>query len=429
MKISSIYTIFHMFLLKILLDIVFNLRIKEYFTFLVSFEENYFKVFESYILLAILLVFLNKKNTDDKLSTILVLVLFTIHYIPTLVLYGYMNLSREFIYLTSLYWIILILSIKFINLDNIELRGRFKTNKIFYSILLIWCLVVPIISFNYFDVNIDLNLLNLFSKDIYEIRDNNSGIYDNLGVFNIILRWGSFVVFPVMFTYFYSINKKKLCLIPVILQLLLFFTMPFKSWLLVIPFTFILYILYNPKNFKVNILMAINSFVLLSILLFKYISHSLGEIFIILIIRRVFFIPALLSNLYYEFFKDRPAFLIQASFLKDIIPNGYSNTPPYLVSQYFFGESFNANTGLFGDAYSIFKVIGILIFPVIYAFLFRLMDNFSKGIDKKAVMGIVLAQIVVLTNSSIIAILIGHGFLFMLLIMYIMPRTKVASNL
>jgi len=420
----KIFFILELILLRILLEAAFIIRIKDYLLYDFVFKSDLFKVIESYFLLTIMLFLLISVTNHKKISNILIFVLFIIHYIPSLIIYGQMDLSREFIYLTTLYWFILIIAAKLIKIKKIEFKKSINTSKLFYIIIISWCILVPIICFTYFDIDFNTELFNLFSKEIYNIRETNTEIYDSLGVLNSFLRWGAFVVFPLMFTYFYSNNKKWYCLIPIILQLLLFFTMPFKSWLLIIPLTFILYKVYNPNKFLNNIVKLINIFLVVAILSFKYFSQVFGEYLILLIVRRVFFVPPLLSSLYYDFFSERLPYLMHFSILKYLVSNNYNEPVPSLISQFYYGREFSANTGLFGDAYAIFKFSGVIIFPLILALLFKLLDNFTSNIEQKAIIGVVLAQTLVLTNSSIIAILVGHGFIFMLLMFLIMPKTK-----
>ncbi|OAK67634.1 hypothetical protein [Lederbergia galactosidilytica] len=419
----KIFFIIEILLLRILLEIIFNLRIEEYLSYDFSFTSNTLKMVESYFLLISMSIILSISNKKSDISNVLVNLLYIVHYIPSLVLYGQMDLSREFIYLTSLYWLILLITLNLFSFRRIKISEKiYNTKKLFYGVIILWSVMVPIICIKYFDLSFNTELLNLFSKDIYETREVNSATYDSLGVFNSVLRWGAFVVFPLMFIYFYSINKKKLCLIPLALQLLLFFTMPFKSWLLIIPLAYVLYLVYNPGKFLNNVIKLINIFLFGSIILYKYISSAIGEYLILLLVRRVFFVPAFLSNLYYEFFSEREPYLIQASVLKVLFPNGYDASPPILISRFFYGREFSANTGLFGDAYAIFKILGVILFPILLALLFKLMDQLTVDIDKRAIIGVVLAQTLVLINSSIIAVLIGHGFLFMLFMLAIMPK-------
>lgn len=419
----KIIYIINIFLLKFLLEIIFNLRIREYLSYDFNFTYNSVKIIESYFILFLMSLFIDFKNKNKNLSNILTFVLFTVHFIPFSVVYGQMDFSREFMYMTCLYWIILLLGLKVVNIKKLKYYGEIKNTKMLNLIFIIWSVTVPIICLTYFNININWNLLDLFSKEIYEVRENNSEIYDSLGIINIFMRWGSFVVFPLMFIYFYSKGKKLIALIPVVLQLLLFFTMPFKSWILVLPLAFVLYLIYNPDKFIRNIILLINSFLFFTIFCYKFIP-SLGEYFIILLVRRIFIVPPMLSNLYYEFFSERTPYYIQASFLKYLMPNEYSISPPYLISLHFYGREFSANTGLVGDAYALFKFWGIILLPIIYVLLFKLMDYFTNGVQQKAVIGVVLAQVLILTNSSIIAILFGHGFLFMLFFLSLIPKNN-----
>ena len=70
-----------------------------------------------------------------------------------------------------------------------------------------------------------------------------------------------------------------------------------------------------------------------------------------LIIRRVFFLPALLDTFYFEFFEDLKM-MYSHSFLEWLVPNKLGDTTPTIkIGEIYFNNGANANNGLISDGF------------------------------------------------------------------------------
>ena len=128
--------------------------------------------------------------------------------------------------------------------------------------------------------------------------------------------------------------------------------------------------------------------------------------------RRVMVVPSYFSYVYYDYFtKNPPIWWRQDTFLIDkFFTQPYPRYIPLQISHVYFNDlEGNPNAGMFAEAISRCGYFGVLIYPVIFCLMLRLMDKFYARAEKevRVMMGICLALIVsndVITSTMFVVV-------------------------
>ncbi|MFC1770984.1 hypothetical protein ACFLZV_03760 [Candidatus Margulisiibacteriota bacterium] len=156
-----------------------------------------------------------------------------------------------------------------------------------------------------------------------------------------------------------------------------------------------------------------------------------GNIFQSIFIRRIFFIPALLTQYYFEFFKAKPMLLSHSIFSR-FVPSAYSLQPAKEIGFAYFNSPYmNANNGLISDGYMNFGVPGIILWGLFFALLLLIFKSL-KANDKY--FGVFVVIFLSLRNSELLTVIGTHGLgilfiLFILIINHTQPEpAKVEAD-
>lgn len=144
------------------------------------------------------------------------------------------------------------------------------------------------------------------------------------------------------------------------------------------------------------------------------------------IIRRVSFGPAQLGFFYFDFFQNEDYLYYSGSFLRRISDYPYERPLPYVIGDYAFGNSrIAANTGMVSEGFAQIGWWSLLVYPVIYVMLFKLVELAFRGFDAGS--GCVSRFTVILymytfIDTSIPIVLFTFGLLPLLLVVSLLGR-------
>ena len=136
-------------------------------------------------------------------------------------------------------------------------------------------------------------------------------------------------------------------------------------------------------------------------------------------IRRIFFVPASLFELYYRYFKGQPTFFLHSRISKLLGINKYNEYIPVLM-----GESKNsvANVGIFTEGFLSFGTIGVIISSIIFVYIIKYIKKRQLSPEY---FGILFSYIYVINTSFIETLFITHGLLFYLIFArFVIPKEK-----
>ena len=119
------------------------------------------------------------------------------------------------------------------------------------------------------------------------------------------------------------------------------------------------------------------------------------------------YVPALLDSYYYEFFSNNsPTYFAQDKILSRLgLKSPYSRPVSRVIGDVYANGS-NANTGLFGDAFSNLCNYSVVIYPVIFLIAKILLDVIKNRFSKKYYITVLVSIVMVLLNGEISGIFI-----------------------
>ncbi|QUL53902.1 oligosaccharide repeat unit polymerase [Paenibacillus tritici] len=422
------YFTLNMFLYRLSLDFLYVTVLNEYHEKSVllsrgifNLEINEFKYGVSWIIFLIATIFVNKGilKTTNKASEILTLGLFAISFVPTISLFGLANLEYEFLYNFTAFWMVFLISVYFFcgNESTRLFKNNLKLNdksKYFVWLIIVYFFCLGVFIISYLVNGLKLNL-TLDSTKIYELRSFAKS--QNLGSLVDYFRNNAmYIIIPFAGIYFWQ-KKNWLFLIALIyIQLLLYSIDNQKAALFILPASIIAYLFY--KKFIIELVPLLLT--ILNILIFIESLFNKTTFLVSTLLERMYYLPAILSNGYFEYFKEMPSVVPFVSVFQKIgFVNDYPYTMgvPYIIgSVYFNNSAISANTGMFGSAYS-YGVLGVLIIPLAYGFLLSLLNKVTTGLEVKTYISILIFLIYAITGATIFVVVSVYGFILALILL------------
>jgi hypothetical protein len=225
---------------------------------------------------------------------------------------------------------------------------------------------------------------------------------------------------PVILVYFLLTKKRLLVIIIGFIIMLNFGIAGIKQVVLLL---FIALIgVYFIKNLKIS-----NNFIwgFGFLLLLGYFEFVIYDTYFITALStyRVFFIPAKLHYVYYNFFSQNELDYFRQSFLKIFFESPYKENIGFLMGYEDIGDiTARANNGLFTDAYFNFGVIGVIIFPVIVVFILKILDGAVIGLPEKFLFIIIASTSFVLLGLPFSTALFSGGILSLIILLLSIPK-------
>lgn len=396
---------------KVALDISYFFHITDIFAylgFINKFSMQYFIVSLFVLFLfSFLINFRNKFISDYFLIFIIHLI-----FLPSLTLITFQAISFSFFTKWTLLFLILILFF--------QLKIDFK-NKILYPInydknkFLIAGFLCFIPYYLIFGFNFNFSSFNILSPELYEGRDSFSQQFRSQGLLKYFFSNFQNVILPLLLAL--SLLKRNIILITLSLffYIYIFFTTTFKS-IFIAPFAifFSYYLiskkfLYLPKFIIYNFSIIILVFFILDFFLPIPILNSL-------LIRRLFFLPVLISEQYFTFFETNGfTYFSELPVLNNLSLFSIDYSIPTTIGKYFYGSGY-VNVNFLADSYI---KLGFLS-SIIYVFALKLLISFADhNFDIKnqfLIFSIIFVPFFSLANSALTTSLFSHGLLLSLIL-------------
>jgi hypothetical protein len=208
----------------------------------------------------------------------------------------------------------------------------------------------------------------------------------------------------------------------VLVQLLMFGFGADKTTLftLLISLVACFFSLNSIKNIIVPLFALLCVAVFIEIYLLK--SIYIGAI----IVNRICFIPSLLSSQYFDFFSNHHLLFWKESVLRYFgFSTGYNTEIAFIISKVYLGkEIVSSNNGLCGDAFANFGWGSLIIFPVLISVLLKFFDSVSYDLNHKIIFIVSIILSLGLINIPLFGLLLTNGFLFLIILLFLLPRTK-----
>ncbi len=412
---SICYVIMYLLLLWGYRDFV--VPIYAYLGFL--WEPDLFKICEGLLLTLLVAIILPAKF--KKSSDVLIHIQFLFPILPMLVLYGSQDGPRVYVYVTLLAFMTIYLLATYVKLKPIKI-GRTINIVLYQKILLFaaWTIIVSIIltgGWRYFNLNI---------WRVYEFR---SAAANNLpSFFSYINPAVSKVILPFSFL-LAVVNRERLFALFSLLGSILMFGLTAHKGVLFYPFAVLsFYYILRRQNVFLWLFAGYSWLIILSIFLYAW-KEVIG--FGSLMLRRIYFIPALLNYKYFDFFSIHPfTWWSESKITFRLLDYQYSLSVPRLIGMvYYNNSSCSANTGWIGSGYSAGGYMGMFICATIIGMFLAIVNAYGKHIDVMVITAILTAPLLaVFMSSDIFTAFLTHGSIFALFLLMFMLRSHKISN-
>jgi len=412
-------------LLKILLLIIY-IALEVYYSFFISVQYDYmgfvadlnlFKyVLTKVIFLFLLVMSFNIYNHSRFLYSIYLLLIF-FFYIPNAILFSFSNFPLG-PFVSNVFFVSFFLITPYIRFNVLDLSISHKyKGPVLLSIAIL--LLIPIaIKFGS-----NINLKTLMLSEIYETRESFSkGLQGFLSYF---YNFEAKTIIPVALVFF--MIYKRYFFVALFLLILLYLFVISGNKLVYFTSMIVIFFYYVGKNYTSKL----SNFFLLTIILFALFpildnfvlnKNLFGGTFI----NRFFFIPALLTHFYFDFFNGNPFYFAETHFFNHFIHSPYDMPVGFLITKTYWNEpEVFANNGIVSDGFMNLGYLGIFIFSAVFALLFSLFNSFKI---RREYYGIFFCYIYIILSAPFLTCFITGGiFIFILLSVFIL-NNKQAIN-
>lgn len=374
----------------------------------------------SWLVLVIMLPLLVRVFRSETLSGHITATLALISFVPTTTLIAHdPRYSAAFVLLISVYWFLLLLAclvLPPIRPFNRPLRS--EVPHVFATAAL--CAVVLFISWRYTDFRLHFGLF-----DVYDLRAE-ARMFE-VPTFLGYLATIADNALPVLLAFYL---RRRWLLVAAAVSVVILFNFGISGTKQVLfLLVFALASIFVRENAQLNrkILAALAIVVVLCVVE----KQMLDTIFVgTLSIYRVFFIPAQLHWVHYEFFQTNELLYLTQSALRFFFESPYKENIQFLLGEYYIGHfSARANNGLFSDGYMNFGAPSVLFYPIITVVVLKLMEGAARGLSSNVRLMLTITLSFVMLNLPLPTALLSAGMAVMVVLLATLPRAGSAPHL
>ena len=385
-------------------------------------EESLLKGIISFLFVLFFALLMQKYFCSNDFFSYMIAFLFCLYFIPNNANFVLFKQDTKYYCLIIFYWFFLnLFAIFFSRVDFRLFRksiiiSRIKILVLFFFFILLIYIMAKKIQYNGLAISFSLN-------EMYDIRQSFMNWNRSFGgTFGVIKDFTGLVLFPVFMCY--ALEKRSVILIiGCVIGQFTVFSLAFDKvqmlMLLVILGCFLVTIVLKIKKYFLIYFGVLCSF--LVCMLESIILDSVR--FYTIVVRRLFFIPAFLNELYYDFFRYhsklywREGVPIIHNFFSPI----YGKNPIQLIAlEYFKTEKEHPNNGLFSEAYMHFGALGVVLYPFILVLILKIFDSETRRFSPlmKTILTICLGSSLLsnpITMFTPFCIIVGSFFLCVIL--------------
>ena len=410
---KKVFTISLVAIYRILLDYIYANYTSPIWGYY-GFDNNattYSLIISWLVLISLTFIILPLFRNQDAFYPDLLILFFVMKVVPFTTIIRFMNPPYSLSFLYFIYFALIFLLTKSLKLKPmpLKIKGVAGSSDLFlYAGLFFFAAIIIFISGYYAHFRIHLSF-----NDVYDLRGEAKG-FD----LPLIIRYAwspATNILPLLFAYFLSKKKRLICLFILFLILLNFSINGMKSTFFKLLIC-VAFVLINFKDLKKYYLLGFVFLLLAAIL-----EGSLWDLHLVhdIVVRRVFFIPALLDTYYYDYISQNgPMYYARGGMAIQ-----------YVISDVYFGDpEMQSNNGLFSDAFMNLGVLGCFVYPIIYAFMFRICGSAFRGAEKGLVIFAAVIMSYTLEGSELTTALLTHGLFLFCVFMYLISMKTYKLN-
>lgn len=259
---------------------------------------------------------------------------------------------------------------------------------------------------------------NLDFSAVYEFREQNAELTAQ-GVFAYTNNW-TFQVFTIYLICFALFARRYLLVMLLLAVQVYFFSVASHKSILFLPLLVISVWFYLGRSDSLLILPASCVAVLLLSLLSYFV---LGDLWLSsLLSRRVFYVPADLCFVYFDYFSNHVQVYWSNSVLSSLQVYPYGERGiPYVIGEYLGKPDMGANNGFISSGYAHAGLFGVFFYAALVGLLLRLVDDLSS--ERMPVWVAIAISIVplrsLLISSDLFTVMLTHGFGIAIVMIYL----------
>ena len=388
---------------RVLLDINYIFSISPVFSYdRLECNITYHSMISSWVMLSILsILYSSFLKMKGFFIPNLMIMFFVVRVVPITSFIGCNEQPKDFVFWELIYWIVLFIFIRYLKIPPLPKVP--KSKQIINIIAIIMIVTVVIISGYYTHFRITLDLLN-----VYGIRRE----FNSYNVPTIIVYIWSAAgnILPLLLIYYFVKGKKGMVAFLIFIIILNFSinglkSNLFKMILCVVMFVFVKKNIIKLYGYLMSALIGLA-------LIFDYILKE-TSLLTTMIVRRFFYVPALLDTMYYDYFKThQPLYFMQK---ENTLPIVYE-----IGDVYFDKPTMSANNGMFSDAVTNMGVIGCLVMPFIIALFLQLFAKAFDRVNHQITLFVALLIMNVFHSTNLTTCLLTHGIILTCITLYLM---------
>jgi len=340
---------------------------------------------------------------------------------PITVMYGY-DQGRELlpvlVTLITVFFIYYITRIKTLSFKKIPIiKGGMKivvsTSSMFVLFLVVWYYVSGV------TFNLDL-------AKVYEFRSENSSIAAE-GLLTYTNNWTYKIFNITLFALSLLYRKYFLAFLIILIQIYFFAASAHKGVLFLPILIFGIWLYFRKTNSLTVIPLAFCGIIMFTLFTYFLFDDTLASS---LFSRRVFFIPAKLTFVYFDFFSSNPHILWSNSILSPIFSYPYDLSLSHVVGRYLGDENMGANNGFISSGFAHAGYLGVFLYATILGILLRFINDITYNLLPLwfAVALSVIPLRNALISSDLFTVMLTHGFIIALIIIFLLRSKKYATN-
>jgi hypothetical protein len=365
-------------------------------------------------LLVIISAYVSGRSILDRVSNFFCTGLFCLLIVPGIVYFMRSDIEYWKLFLLVGGYLWLLISCHVVRKCVFKIKGIGSSRPALYALILIVTTATYGLAIYYLGFKINLGI-----SEVYEVRDH--FLRNKNFLLGYLMGWQGNIINPLLF--YFAIQKRHILLAGVVvgLQAYLFSITGEKLFLFSLVFSY--FVARFSKRFDLIFPILLSAIIILSCLVYRYTEYVW---FLALFVERTLFIPAQITFQYIDFFHNNPFVYLSNSVLRYFFNYPYFLSPPLMIGiRYYDGGS--ANTGIFGNAYMNFGIVGIVVFIGLFSFILSLFDRMeaSKPMESPLILASVAMPLFSIVNSGLLTVLLTHGMLLALLIAYLIPEGEV----
>lgn len=381
-------------------------------------ENSVFRLLESYLIVSILSILIaGSLYSRWRPSGIVLVLYFAVVIVPLSSQYALADAPAIFVYAAAMSFGVLLV----VNglLPRVKLPSLGKD---FFYFGLSVVLGISLYVYGWLLLTGGLGRLSFDLLSVYEVR---AEYVQKLGpLLGYFVPWQANIINIIGLLY--ALRRRNFWLLGLVAvaQLLLFGMTGHKSFLFAPFLASGIYLVWQRRNAIFWVVIGVTLLVSSS---YGYFLITGNEFVPSLFIRRLFFVPARLHVLYYDFFSDpnHPFYLLSDSILRSVLENPYGMPMPHTIALAYWGREFWPDVGYLGDAYGNLGLPGMFLFSVILGFILWIVDSVGARLPSHLVAAAIAMPAMAYTESALFTVLLTHGLVLAILMLWIIQSVEV----